>query len=118
MVFTLRLFYLITVFLTVATTTMIIYSIIKSAIDRYKQQYNLESIDDFKEMLLVIERGQLIILNISTTALFFVLGMSIFNWLFAIVLGLVGFFLPWTFIKIYRKRRLLKFETQLVTIWG
>lgn len=94
--------------------TIVISSIFRRAFETYQERYITKSMNDLSDMFLFIDGRQLLILNICLTALFLLIGLLFFGIFFTIIFAVVGFFTPGVIVKIFRARRLKKFNNQLV----
>ena len=93
---------------------LVIYGVFVRAYEQYQERYLVHSLDDLGNMFLFIDPRQLLALNAATMILMGVLGYVIFNVLICIMATITGFFLPMILIKHLRKRRIKKFNAQLV----
>jgi tight adherence protein B len=93
---------------------LLVMSVLSRAFERYQEKYVVKSMRDLSEMFLFIDGRQLLILNICLTALFFLIGMFVFGMVFTILFSAIGFFIPTLLVKWFRKRRIKKFNHQLV----
>jgi tight adherence protein B len=93
---------------------MAILSVISHVLEQYEERYLSRGATDLGEMFYFINPRQLLILTLAVSAIFLLLGFLVFNWFVAVLLGLVGFLVPFSGIKKLRARRILKFEEQLV----
>jgi tight adherence protein B len=74
----------------------------------------VKSVSDLSDMFLFIDPGQVLILNITLTIVMAGLGYYFGGPLLFALLAFFGFILPGNGIAYYRKRRIKKFNTQLV----
>lgn len=93
---------------------LVVMGILGRAFDRYKERYVVKNMSDLSDMFLFVEPAQILVLNIALMFLMAGAGLWLGGAMFLFVLGLVGFFLPSSAIRYYRKRRIQKFNTQLV----
>jgi tight adherence protein B len=93
---------------------LLVMSVLSRAFERYQEKYVAKSMRDLSDMFLFIDGRQLLILNICVTALFVLIGILFFGVFFTIILGIGGFFLPSLTVKMFRNRRINKFNRQLV----
>ena len=93
---------------------LLVMSVLSRAFERYQEKYVAKSMRDLSDMFLFIDGRQLLILNICVTALFVLIGILFFGAFFTIILGIGGFFLPSLTVKMFRNRRIKKFNRQLV----
>ncbi|MBW1808525.1 MAG: type II secretion system F family protein [Deltaproteobacteria bacterium] len=93
---------------------LMVMSILNRAFARYQEKYVTQSMRDLSDMFLFIDGRQLLILNISITALFVLVGLLFFGTFFTIILAACGFFVPTLMVRIFKAMRLKKFNKQLV----
>ncbi len=94
--------------------SLLILSIFNQAFERYQEKYVVQSMRDLSEMFLFIDGRQMLILNLSLTALLVLFGIFYLGTFFTIVVGVLGFFVPTWLVKLFRNRRVKKFNIQLV----
>ncbi len=94
--------------------TIVISGIFRRAFETYQERYITKSMNDLSDMFLFIDGRQLLILNFCLTALFVLIGLLFFGAFFTIILGVLGFFIPGVIVKVFKARRLKKFNIQLV----
>ena len=102
------------VVITVIIATLITAQIINSAVQQYKEKYLIKSVGDLEDMFIFISPRQLQMLSILSTLIFFLSGLILVNLIFAFIISAVGWIVPVFIVKHYRKRRLKKFNKQLV----
>lgn len=93
---------------------LVIFSVLSKAYEQYQERYVAKSMNDLSDMFLFIDPRQMLVLNISSMCLSGILSWIFFNPIVAVALTIFGFFLPMMLVKYYRKRRIKKFNTQLV----
>jgi tight adherence protein B len=93
---------------------LMVMSVLNRAFERYQEKYVVRSMHDLSDMFLFIDSRQILVLNVSVTALLVLVGLLFFGLFFTVVLGVLGFFIPTLMVKYFRNRRLKKFNTQLV----
>ncbi len=93
---------------------LVMLGILAKAYEQYQERYVTKSMNDLSDMFLFIDARQVMILNISMFFLAAILGYLLFNPIMAVAMAIVGFFLPMILIRFYRKRRINKFNVQLV----
>lgn len=112
------LWYMILIFATffaVILLTKSIFDILDKSSEEYKKKYVSQAVDDFESMFIYISPNQLFFLNIAITAIILILAIMMFDtWTFRILVAFVGFFVPGKIIKIIKRKRLEKFNRQLV----
>jgi tight adherence protein B len=94
--------------------TLVVLGILSRAFERYKERYVVKSMSDLSDMFLFVDPSQILVLNFALMVMLAGLGYAIGGPLLLLVMGLGGFFLPSTAIKHYRKKRIEKFNGQLV----
>lgn len=93
---------------------LVVFGILGRAFERYKERYVVKSMSDLSDMFLFIDAQQILILNICLMLVCSALGMWIGGPLLLALFGGMGFLLPSSAVKYYRKRRIKLFNTQLV----
>jgi tight adherence protein B len=94
--------------------TILALSILNRAFERYQERYVTKGMRDLSDMFLFIDGRQLLVLNICLMAFFVMLGLLFFGTFFTCVLAAVGFFVPTWVVKLFRHRRIKRFNSQLV----
>jgi tight adherence protein B len=93
---------------------LVMFGVLTKAYEQYQERYVTRSMNDLSDMFLFIDARQMMILNICTLFLFGILGYLVFNPVMCVIFALVGFFFPMLMIKYYRRRRIRRFNVQLV----
>jgi tight adherence protein B len=94
--------------------SLVIFTVLAKAYEQYQERYVVKSMNDLSDMFLFIDARQLLVLNIASMCLLGILSYIIFNPLLCVGATVFGFFLPIILVKHYRKRRIKKFNVQLV----
>ena len=94
--------------------SLVIFTVLAKAYEQYQERYVVKSMNDLSDMFLFIDARQLLVLNISSMCLLGILSYIIFNPILCVISTIFGFFLPIILVKHYRKRRIKKFNVQLV----
>lgn len=94
--------------------SLVIFTVLAKAYEQYQERYVVKSMNDLSDMFLFIDARQLLVLNIASMCLLGILSYIIFNPILCVVATIFGFFLPIILVKHYRKRRIKKFNVQLV----
>lgn len=94
--------------------SLVIFGVLSKAYEQYQERYVVKSMNDLSDMFLFIDARQMLVLNIACMCLMGILSWVMFNPLLAVAATIFGFFLPMIMVKYYRKRRIKKFNTQLV----
>lgn len=93
---------------------LVIFGVLAKAYEQYQERYIVKSMNDLSDMFLFIDPRQMLVLNIASMCLLGMFSYFAINPLVAIGGTIFGFFLPMILVKHYRKRRIKKFNTQLV----
>ena len=95
--------------------SLVIFGVLSKAYEQYQERYVVKSMNDLSDMFLFIDPRQMLVLNIASHV---PAGHPRLRRLQpagrASALTIFGFFLPMMLVKHYRKRRIKKFNTQLV----
>ena len=94
--------------------SLVIFTVLAKAYEQYQERYVAKSMNDLSDMFLFIDPRQMLILNIASMCLLGILSYIIFNPILCVGATIFGFFLPMLMVKYYRKRRIKKFNVQLV----
>lgn len=94
--------------------SLVIFSVLSKAYEQYQERYVVKSMNDLSDMFLFIDPRQMLILNIASMSLLGILSWIVSNPVVCAGATIFGFFLPMLMVKYYRKRRIKKFNTQLV----
>ncbi|WNG35993.1 secretion system protein F [Archangium minus] len=94
--------------------SLVIFTVLAKAYEQYQERYVVKSMNDLSDMFLFIDARQLLVLNIASMCLLGILSYIIFNPIMCVGSTIFGFFLPIILVKHYRKRRIKKFNVQLV----
>ncbi len=94
--------------------SLVIFTVLAKAYEQYQERYVAKSMNDLSDMFLFIDPRQMLILNIASMCLLGILSYIIFNPILCVGATIFGFFLPMLLVKHYRKRRIKKFNVQLV----
>ncbi len=94
--------------------TLVVFGVLSKAFEQYQERYVVKSMNDLSDMFLFIDPRQMLVLNIASMCLLGGVGFIFFNPLVCVGLIIFGFFLPMQLVKHYRRRRIKKFNTQLV----
>jgi tight adherence protein B len=94
--------------------SLVIFTVLAKAYEQYQERYVAKSMNDLSDMFLFIDPRQMLVLNVASMCLLGILSYIIFNPILCIGSTIFGFFLPMLMVKHYRKRRIKKFNVQLV----
>jgi tight adherence protein B len=93
---------------------LVVLGVLSKAYEQYQERYIVKSMNDLSDMFLFIDPRQMLVLNIASMLLLGVGSYLLINPLVAIGATIFGFFLPMMMVKHYRRRRVKKFNAQLV----
>jgi tight adherence protein B len=93
---------------------MVMFGVFTKAFEQYQERYVTRSMTDLSDMFLFIDARQMLILNICTFCMCAIVGWIAFNPVMCVGMALVGFFAPMLTVKYYRRRRIKRFNVQLV----
>ena len=102
------------VFAAVFFATVVIFSILRAAYARYQERYLAKAIEDLSDMFLFIDRRQIFSLNACSILLLGTVGYVLVNPLTGAICAASGVFFPRLLVAFYRKRRIRRFNVQLV----
>ena len=94
--------------------SLVIFTVLAKAYEQYQERYVAKSMNDLSDMFLFIDPRQMLVLNVASMCLLGILSYIIFNPILCVGATIFGFFLPMLMVKHYRKRRIKKFNVQLV----
>src|SRR4051812_1686287 len=94
--------------------SLVIFGVLSKAYEQYQERYVVRSMNDLSDMFLFIDGRQMMVLNICTMCLMIIVGWLAFNPVVTVMFAILGFFMPMMLIKYYRKKRIKKFNVQLV----
>ncbi|MFN7132966.1 MAG: type II secretion system F family protein, partial [Myxococcales bacterium] len=93
---------------------MVMFGVLTKAYEQYQERYVTRSMNDLSDMFLFIDARQMMVLNICTFFMFGIMGYLMSGGMMAFFGAILGFLAPMLLIKYYRKRRISKFNVQLV----
>jgi tight adherence protein B len=94
--------------------SLVIFGVLSKAYEQYQERYVVKSMNDLSDMFLFIDPRQMLVLNIASMALLGILAYVMANPILCVICTIFGFFLPMLMVKYYRRRRIKKFNVQLV----
>jgi tight adherence protein B len=98
----------------VVVATIVLLSVLSAGVEEYERKYSVKQTRELSEMFLFVSPRQLLAINACIVAVFIGLGLIALNTFATIVLGLAGLILPTYLIRWLRKRRIRRFEEQMV----
>jgi len=93
---------------------LVIFSVVKRALEEYEGRYATKGTQSLENMFFFVTTRQLLVLTVSVAAVFFIIGLVALNVVVGLILGAFGFAFPLLGIRYLKKRRIEKFERQLV----
>ena len=93
--------------------SLLSFGVLRRAFEQYQARYVARSLRDLSDMFLFVEPRQLVLLNGAALALFAGLGLWAGGPFLAAAAAALGFFTPALGVRLYRRRRLRRFEAQL-----
>lgn len=93
---------------------LVIAGVLGKAYEHYQERYIVKSMNDLSDMFLFIDPRSMLVLNIASMCLLGLLSYFVINPVAAVGMTIFGFFLPMLMVKHYRKKRIRKFNGQLV----
>ncbi len=93
---------------------LVVAGVLSKAYEQYQERYIVKSMNDLSDMFLFIDPRQMLVLNIASMFLLGIFSYLVINPLVAIGATIFGFFLPMLTVQHYRRRRIRRFNAQLV----
>lgn len=93
---------------------LVVMGVLRKANDAYQQRYVVKSMNDLSDMFLFIDPRQMLILNIASMISLGLFSYLVINPLVGIGAFIFGFFLPMVTVNYFRRRRVRRFNAQLV----
>jgi len=93
---------------------LVVLGVLSKAYEQYQERYIVKSMNDLSDMFLFIDPRQMLVLNVASMFLLGTFSYLVINPLVAIGATIFGFFLPMLTVKHYRRRRIRRFNAQLV----
>jgi tight adherence protein B len=91
---------------------LVAISVLRRAFEQYQERYVTRSLQDLSGMFLFLSPEQILWLNAAAFALFAVAGFLFGGAFCAALLAIAGFFAPGAGVRLYRARRVRRFEAQ------
>ena len=101
-------------FVSTFVLALYVFSIVTKALELYEEKYATKGTATLGDMFMFISPAQLMTITLIIAFILGLLGFVIFGWFGAIFLFALGFILPFKGIAHLRKRRIAKFNVQLV----
>ena len=93
---------------------LVIAGVLGKAYEQYQERYIVKSMNDLSDMFLFIDPRSMLVLNVASMFMLGLFSYFMVNPIVAVGMTIFGFFLPMLLVKHYRKRRIRKFNGQLV----
>src|SRR3954447_21870480 len=90
--------------------SLVIFTVLAKAYEKYQERYVAKSMNDLSDMFLFIDPRQMLVLNISCMCLMGTLGYLLLNPLVGVAFTIFGFFSPMMCVRYYRRRRVKRFN--------
>lgn len=94
--------------------SLVVYDILQGGLNRYQERYLNPKIEDLSDMFLFIDPKQMMLLNLSIMVVGFIIGIMFFGYVVTGILTILGFFAPSLLVRYYKRKRVRKFNEQLV----
>ncbi len=101
-------------FVSTFVLALYVFSIVTKALEVYEEKYATKGTATLGDMFMFISPAQLMTITLIIAFVLSMLGFVIFGWFGAIILFGIGFVLPFKGIALLRKRRIARFNVQLV----
>jgi tight adherence protein B len=101
-------------FVAVFLLVVVISAIISRGLEQYEDRYATKGTQTLEGMFLFVTPRQIVVLSVSAMLIFFLLGLATVNLVAGLLLGFFGFLIPLMGIRHLRKKRIAKFNRQLV----
>lgn len=96
--------------------SLLSFAVLRRAFEQYQARYVARSLRDLSDMFLFVEPRQLVLLNAAAMALCAGFALWAGGPFLAAVAAAFGFFVPALGVRLYRRRRLRRFEAQLADV--
>ena len=101
-------------FFAAALVSVVLYNLGREAARAYQKKYVSETGQQLQEMFLLFAPEQLLVMSILAALLGAFVGATVGgSWLFALLLGVLGWYIPRIWLVVARRKRFKKFEEQL-----
>ncbi len=101
-------------FISAFVLVLIIFSVVNRGLEEYEDRYATKGAQNLENMFMFITTRQLVVLTVSVASVFLLLGMVLMNIYAGLILAAFGFFFPFIGIRYLKKKRIAKFNRQLV----
>lgn len=93
---------------------LIIFSVVNRGLEEYEDRYAVKGAQNLENMFLFISTRQLVVLTVAISSVFFLMGLVLANIYVGVIFATLGFFIPFIGIRYLKKKRVQKFNRQLV----
>ena len=101
-------------FVAVFLLVVVISAIISRGVEQYEDRYATKGTETLEGMFMFVSPRQILVLSLCAAIVFALLGIAAINVVAGIILGVLGFIFPLMGIRHLRKKRVKKFDRQLV----
>jgi len=101
-------------FIAVFILVVVVSAIISRGLEQYEDRYASKGTQTLEGMFMFVTPRQILVLSLALGCIFFLLGLAAMNFVAGLILGTVGFVTPMAGIRHLRKKRIQKFDRQLV----
>ncbi len=101
-------------FVSTFVLSLYVFSIVTKALELYEEKYATRGTATLGDMFMFISPAQLVTITLIIAFILAILGFLVFGWFGALFMFALGFVFPLKGIQILRKRRIAKFNVQLV----
>lgn len=101
-------------FVSTFVLSLYVFSIVTKALELYEEKYATRGTATLGDMFMFISPAQLVTITLIIAFILAILGFLVFGWFGALFMFALGFILPLKGIQLLRKRRIAKFNVQLV----
>jgi tight adherence protein B len=101
-------------FIAVFILVVVVSAIVSRGLEQYEDRYATKGVQTLEGMFMFVTPRQILVLSLALSCIFFLLGLAALNLIAGIILGVLGFIFPMMGIRHLRKKRIQKFERQLV----
>lgn len=101
-------------FVSTFVLSLYVFSIVTKALELYEEKYATRGTATLGDMFMFVTPAQLMTITLIIAFILAILGFLIFDWFGAIIMFVLGFVAPLKGIQLLRKRRIAKFNVQLV----
>jgi tight adherence protein B len=93
---------------------VVVSAIISRGLEQYEDRYATKGTQTLEGMFMFVTPRQILVLSLALGCIFFLLGLAAMNVVAGLILGVLGFVLPMLVIRHLRKKRIKKFDRQMV----